>query len=105
MLPLRLHLTFELKLADERLRELLNQTHGMLHDILPTVDTGDRKIISLLDTRDKACQAFFGCFSYLFSYPSKDKAPPTIFLSVLSVGIAVITISLSGFIEAITLVR
>lgn len=104
MLSLRLHLTSELKLADERLRELLNQTHGMLHDIHPTVDTGGRKIINLIGTHDKACQAFFGCFSYLFSYPNKGKAPPTIFLSVLSVGIAAITISLSVFIDATTLV-
>lgn len=104
MLPLRLHLTSELKLADERLRELLNQTHGMLHDIHPTVDSGGRKTINLIATRDKACQAPFGGFSYLFSYSSKGKAPPTVFLSVLSVGTAVITISLSVVIDATTLV-
>lgn len=80
-------MTSELR-DDEIVLELLNQTNGLLHSIHLKPYNFSKEIISLLDTYDKACQGFFGWFSYMSSSLNKGRTAPAIFLTMLLVRVA-----------------
>lgn len=84
-------LTSELKLANERLVELMNGTSGLLHGLQLMVIA---QSINFIDTYYKACQGYFKCFSCLFSVSNKGKAAPTI-LTTHSVVIVLLIVSLA----------
>lgn len=83
-------LTSKLTLADERPLELLSQTNGLLCSVHLKINNGGRKIISLIDTDNKAFWGIFGWFDWQFSSYNKDKTASTSFLTVLSGRITVL---------------
>lgn len=80
--------TSELKLADGRLLELLNQTKG-LYSVRLVVDSGGNHMISLSDADNKSCEGFFGWYSCLSSSSSQGNTLLILFLTILSVGFIV----------------
>ncbi|MEJ1287216.1 transcription factor 23 [Cricetulus griseus] len=80
--------TSELKLADGRLLDLLNQTNG-LYSVHLTVDGSGNHMISLGDADKKSCKGFFGWYSCLLSSSNKGNIAATFFLTIMSVGFIV----------------
>lgn len=80
--------TSELKLADGRLLELLNQTKG-LYSVLLVVDSSGKHMISLGDADNKSRNGLFGWYSRLLSSSNQGNLAPIFFLTILSVGFIV----------------
>ncbi|KAL1783342.1 hypothetical protein HispidOSU_016897 [Sigmodon hispidus] len=80
--------TSELKLADGRLLELLNQTNG-LYSVYLVVNSSGNHMISLRDANNESCNGLFGWYSCLLSSSDKSNIIPIFFLTVLSGGFIV----------------